>query len=73
MYLSTAGITGVIVVGMLLMPPENPWLGRGVVLGTALALILGTLPLRKSMGIAVEYLVDLRSDHGTNLHLRFDD
>ncbi len=73
MYLSTAGITGLIVVGMLLLTPENRWLGRGVVLGFAIALILGTLPIRKSVGIAIEYLVDLRSDHRTDLSLRFDD
>ena len=73
MYLSTAGITGVIVVGMLLFPPTNRWLGRGVVLAVAVGLILGTLPLRKSVAIAVEYLVDLRSDHRTDLRLRMDE
>jgi len=73
MYLSTAGITGVIVAGMLLLPPANRWLGRGVVLAVAIVLILGTLPLRKSLGIAIEYLVDLRSDHRDDLRLRMEE
>ncbi len=70
MYLSTTFLTGVIVVGMLLFPPDNRWLGRAVVVVAAIAVILGTLPLRKSLGMAVEYLIDLRLDHRQDLCLR---
>jgi len=70
MYLSTAFVTGLIVVAMLLFTPANRWAGRAVVLAVAIAAILGTLPLRKSLGVALEYLVDLRSDHTPGLRLR---
>ena len=70
MYLSTAFVTGLIVVAMLLITPANRWAGRIVVLAVAIAAILGTLPIRKSLGVAIEYLVDLRSDHTPGLKLR---
>src|SRR5262249_43343668 len=70
MYLSTAVLTGLIVIGMLLIIPSNQWMGRAVVLVLAIGAIIGTLPLRKSIGVAIEYLVDLRSDHTPGLRLR---
>src|SRR5215470_11554264 len=47
MYLSTAVLTGLIVIGMLLIIPGNQWMGRAVVLVVAIGAIIGTLPLRK--------------------------
>jgi uncharacterized protein (DUF983 family) len=70
MYLSTAFLTGLMVVGMFLITPDNRWIGRAAVLTAAVAGIIGTLPLRKSVGVAIEYLVDLRSDHTPGLRLR---
>jgi len=70
MYLSTAFVTGLIVVAMLLITPANRWAGRVIVLAVAIATIVGTLPVRKSLGVAIEYLVDLRSDHTPGLKIR---
>lgn len=60
MYLSTAGLTGCIVVVMLLVRPESLWQGRLYVLATAILLIVGTLPRRRSLGIAVNHLIARR-------------
>lgn len=55
MYLSTAFLTGLMFIVLITMPPEN--LGRyriGLVCG-ALALYLGTMPIRKGLAIAFNY------------------
>jgi uncharacterized protein (DUF983 family) len=57
MYLSTAFITGLILIGMLLLVPTQLWLGRIVVGGAAIIVIFGTLSLRKGLSIAVDYLI----------------
>jgi uncharacterized protein (DUF983 family) len=56
MYVSTAFLTGVMVVVMLLMHPESIAGGRLVVIPIALALYLFTLPTRKALAIALNYL-----------------
>lgn len=58
MYISTACLTGMIVVGMLLIRPDNFWVGRSMVLVIALTVIAGSLPYRKGVAIAIEYLVE---------------
>ena len=58
MYISTAGLTGVIVLVMLIVDPPNAWLGRTLVLTGAIVLIVGTLPYRKGLALALEYLVE---------------
>lgn len=60
MYISTAGLTGVIVLGMLILRPERMWVGWSVVLPVALALIVGSLPFRKGLAMAIEHVVDRR-------------
>src|SRR5262249_18638993 len=55
MYFTTAFITGLIVAAMFLIRPAHLWLGRGAVLGAALAAIFGTLPNRKGMAVALDY------------------
>src|SRR5882672_1376129 len=56
MYVSTAFLTGVMVIVMLLMHPESIASGRMVVIPIALALYVSTLPVRKALAIALNYL-----------------
>ena len=56
MYVSTAFLTGVMVIVMLCMHPESIASGRTVVIPIALALYLSTLPVRKALAIALNYL-----------------
>src|SRR2546421_11721596 len=56
MYVSTAFLTGVMVIVMLLMHPESIASGRMVVIPIALALYVFTLPVRKALAIALNYL-----------------
>lgn len=56
MYLTTAGLTGVIIVGMMLIQPPSQMWGAVAVLAVAVVLILGTLPRRKALAIAFDYL-----------------
>ena len=61
-YMTTAFLTGVIVLYMFLFPPQNYLLGRIVVVLLWFVLIVLTLPYRKSIGIAVNYLLEERKD-----------
>jgi hypothetical protein len=65
MYISTAFLTGLIVVGMLLIRPEHPWVGRGAVLPLALIVVVGSLPYRKGVAVALEYLVERKMEDPT--------
>ncbi|HTL69979.1 MAG TPA: hypothetical protein VL404_01690 [Candidatus Eisenbacteria bacterium] len=58
MYVSTAGITGIFVVLMLLVVPANRLLGRVAVGAAAIAAFFLTNPLRKSFAIALDYLAE---------------
>lgn len=60
MYYSTAMLTGVIVILMFLIRPANLWLGRLVVFATALVLIVLSLPYRKGIALAIDYLSEHR-------------
>ncbi len=64
MYISTAALTGTIVLGMFLFAPPSLALGRAVVFPAVLLLIGGSLPYRKGVAIAIEYLVEQRWHHG---------
>jgi len=59
MYVTTAAITGLIIVTMLMIDAGGYWLWRLLVLPLALVAILGTLPIRKSLAIALEYVLDI--------------
>lgn len=61
MYISTAFMTGLIVTGMLLVRPPSMWVGRAAVFAAAMVLIVATLPYRKAIAIALEYIGDARS------------
>lgn len=60
MYISTAAMTGAIVLVMLLVQPPNKGLARVVVFLAALLVIMMSLPYRKGFAIAMEYLIDRR-------------
>jgi len=66
MYISTAGITGVFVAIMLLVRPPQVWIGQLIVLPLALLLIGGSLPVRKGLAIALDYLSELLWDNHRN-------
>jgi uncharacterized protein (DUF983 family) len=55
MYLSTAFITGLFFIVLLAMPPQNLGRYRFGLVGAALAAYLSTLPVRKSLAIALNY------------------
>jgi uncharacterized protein (DUF983 family) len=61
MYMSTAGLTGVLVVAMFLLRPRVVWLGQIAVALAALAVIGATLPYRKGIAVALDYLVERRT------------
>jgi uncharacterized protein (DUF983 family) len=65
LYFTTAFITGLILIGMLLITPSNIWVGRLVVVAVALTAWLGTYRPRKGLGVAVLYYTEWRwNNHG---------
>jgi uncharacterized protein (DUF983 family) len=58
MYMSTAGLTGVLVVCMFLLRPGIVWLGQIAVAAAALVVIGLTLPYRKGVAVAIDYLIE---------------
>ena len=62
MYYSTALFTGFIILAMLRIRPQNLWLGRTLVLVAAVAFIVGSLPYRKGLALAIDYLSDRYTD-----------
>lgn len=57
MYLTTAFFTGIILLVMWFVRPDNILLAQSIILVTALTLMIGTLPNRKGLALAVDYLV----------------
>lgn len=57
MYFSTAFSSGLIIIGMILIVPSNRWAGRSAVLAIWTVLVLLSLPRRKGLAIAIDYLV----------------
>jgi len=70
MYISTAFITGLFVLGMFWILPKNLWMGRLVIAGSALAFFMLTWPFRKGAAIAFDYLVDLRFEKKEGLKFK---
>lgn len=70
MYVSTAFLTGFFIIGMLwIFPvPASKWLWRGVMALVALALFLGTVPLRKGLAIGFDYLMDSKDTNDGPTH-----
>jgi uncharacterized protein (DUF983 family) len=56
MYLSTAALTGCIGLVMILTQPESPFWGRVALVAGALVVYLSTLPSRKALAVALNYL-----------------
>jgi uncharacterized protein (DUF983 family) len=61
MYMTTAGLTGTLIVAMFLLRPRVVWMGQVAVLLAAFILIGLTLPLRKGLAVAIDYLVGRRA------------
>lgn len=61
MYISTAFLTGSIVTGMMLLKPPTIAFGAAFVFALSICIVIGSLPHRKGVAIALEYLVDCRS------------
>ncbi len=73
MYLSTAFITGLFILAMLLVLPKSLWAGRFLVAGAALLLFFFSAPYRKGLAIAFDYLVELRVNNHSGLAYLTDD
>ena len=58
MYMSTAGLTGLLVVIMFLLRPRALWIGQVLVAVAAVAVIGLSLPYRKGIAVALDYLVE---------------
>jgi uncharacterized protein (DUF983 family) len=56
MYMTTAGLTGVLVVSMFILRPKVVWAGQIAIGVAALVLIVLTLPTRKGIAVALNYL-----------------
>ena len=61
-YMSTAFPTGLIVLWMFLFPLTNYLLGQTIILPAWFSGIVLTLPHRKGIAVAVDYLIDLSAD-----------
>ena len=62
MYMSTAGLTGLLVVTMFLLRPRVLWVGQLVVCVAAVVLIGLSLPYRKGIAVALDYLAGRGSE-----------
>ncbi len=60
MYMTTAGLTGVLVVVMFLVRPRVVWLGQLAILAAAVVVIGLSLPYRKGVAVALDYLIERR-------------
>lgn len=60
MYVTTAMITGFFLVGLFIFRPAQTRPGQLLVLLAALVVIVGSLPMRKGIAIAIEYRFQAR-------------
>jgi uncharacterized protein (DUF983 family) len=58
MYMTTAGLTGSLVVLMFLIRPRVVWVGQIVVSLAAVAVIGLSLPYRKAVAVALDYFIE---------------
>ena len=61
MYLSTAGLTGVVVVAMLVIRPESLLWGRAVLATAATVAIVCSVPARKGAAVSLNYFIESRA------------
>lgn len=62
-YLTTAGMTGAVIAGMLIFRPFNLVVGRTLLVLIALIVIVASLPSRKGIALAFNYYIELNSRH----------
>jgi len=62
-YMTTAFLTGLFVLWMFLFPMTNHLLGQVILVVGWFVLIVLTLPIRKGLAIAIDYLIDSRQEH----------
>ena len=60
-YLSTAFMTGLILLPMFLLAPSNLLIARVLLFVLALVVIIGTLPLRKAIAVGFNYEIRMRN------------
>ncbi len=60
LYSTTAALTGLFLVVMLLWRPSNLLVARVVLTGVAIGIIPLSLPIRKGIALALEYLSEVR-------------
>ncbi len=63
LYSTTAALTGLFLIAMLLWRPADPALGRIVLTVAAIVVIPASLPLRKGIALALEYYSEIRGSH----------
>ena len=73
MYLSAALIIGVVVVGMFQLKPASIAVGQLVVAAVVVGTIGISLPYRKGVAVALNYLVDLKANNFRDLNIRKPD
>ena len=61
MYMTTAGLTGVLVVLLFLVRPAIVWIGQILVALAAIGVIVLSLPYRKGIAVALDWLVERRA------------
>lgn len=69
LYSTTAALTGLFIIAILLWRPQSILLGRLVLGGASVCVIALSLPLRKGIALALDYLSEIK---GSNL-LLYDD
>lgn len=60
MYVSSAAIIGVFFAGLYLWRPPTAWFGWLVLVPLCAAVMFATLPVRKALGVALDYLLEPR-------------
>jgi len=58
MYMSTAGLSGALVVAMFVIRPRVVWVGQILVCLAAIAIIGLSLPYRKGIAVALDYWIE---------------
>lgn len=64
-YMTTAGLTGVLIVAMLLIDVPDILMGQVAVLVAWFVVIFASLPVRKSLAIGIDFYLEVRSRKGT--------
>jgi hypothetical protein len=63
--MTTAFLTGLIVIGMLLLRPSNPMWGWIFILAGWAALLLLTIPYRKAIALTIDYAIEYGTDQSS--------